>query len=194
MALRLERLLGTALVAWTAAVAAAPSWDVERLLAGFAQTREARASFVERKTVHVLEQPLVSSGELRFAAPGRLEKRTLRPRTELLVLDGDALTLERGERRLQLDLRSYPEVAAFVQSIRGTLAGDREALERVYRLALEGDESSWALTLVPRTPAMASLVERVRIAGRQAEISVIEIVQANGDRSLMSVQRLPAAR
>lgn len=194
MALRLERLLAAVLVAWAAAATAAPSWNVERLLAGFAQTREARASFVERKTVRVLEQPLVSSGELRFAAPGRLEKRTLRPRAELLVLDGDALTLERGERRLQIDLRSYPEVAAFVQSIRGTLAGDREALERAYRLVLEGDESSWTLTLMPRTPAMAALVERVRIAGRRADISVIEILQANGDSSLMSVQRLPGTR
>ncbi|MDH4095415.1 MAG: outer membrane lipoprotein carrier protein LolA [Betaproteobacteria bacterium] len=194
MAPRLERLLGVVLLAWAAAAPAAPSWDVERLLAGFAQTREARASFVERKTVRVLERPLVSSGELRFAAPDRLEKRTLRPRPELLVLDGDRLTLERGERRLQLDLRSYPEVAAFVQSIRGTLAGDREALERAYQLALEGDAASWALTLVPRTPAMSDLVARVRIAGRHAEISVVEIVHANGDRSLMSVQRLPGAR
>jgi hypothetical protein len=194
MARRLERLLGAALLAWAAAGTAASSWDLERLLAGFAQTREARASFVERKTVRVLEQPLVSSGELRFVAPDRLEKRTLRPLPELLVLDGDLLTMERGERRLRLDLRSYPEVAAFVQSIRGTLAGDREALERAYRLALEGTQASWALTLVPRTPAMAALVARVRIAGRHAEISVVEIVHANGDSSLMSVQRLPGAR
>ena len=194
MARRLEPLLGAALLAWAAAAPAAPSWNVERLLAGFAQTREARASFVESKTVRVLERPLVSSGELRFAAPDRLEKRTLRPRAELLVLDGDSLTMERGERRLQLDLRSYPEVAAFVQGFRGTLAGDREALERVYQLALEGDESSWTLTLVPRMPAMAALVERVRIAGRRADISVIEILHANGDSSLMSVQRLPGTR
>ena len=194
MARRLERLLVAALLAWAAAAPAASSWNVERLLAGFAQTREARASFVERKTVRVLERPLVSSGELRFAAPDRLEKRTLRPRAELMVLDGDLLTLERGERRLQIDLRSYPEIAAFVQSIRGTLAGDREALERVYRLALEGTQDSWALTLVPRTPAMAGLVARVRIAGHRADISVVEIVHVNGDSSLMSVQRLPAAR
>lgn len=194
MARRLERLVGAVLLACAAAAPAAPSWNVERLLAGFAQTREARASFVESKTVRVLERPLVSSGELRFAAPDRLEKRTLRPRAELLVLDGDSLTMERGERRLQLDLRSHPEVAAFVQSIRGTLAGDREALERSYRLALEGGEASWTLTLVPRTSAMAALVQHVRIAGRRADISVIEILQANGDSSLMSVQRLPAPR
>jgi hypothetical protein len=46
------------------------------------------------------------------------------------------------------------------------------------------------LTLTPRDAAMAALVERVRIAGRRADVSVIEILQANGDSTLMSVQRL----
>jgi len=187
--------LALGLLLWSVVAAgAAPDWSVERLLAGFAQTGAARASFVERKHVSVLDQPLVSTGELRFVAPDRLEKRTLRPRPERLQVEGDRLTLERGERNLQLDLRSYPEVAAFVESIRGTLAGDRGALERHYRLKLEGDQASWALTLTPRAPGMAALVERVRIAGRRADISVIEIQQANGDSSLMSVERLPAAR
>jgi hypothetical protein len=178
------------LLAWTLAAPAAGPWTVERLLQGFAHTREVRASFIEEKTVRVLERPLVSSGELRFEAPDRLEKRTLRPQPELLRLDGNTLTLERGERRLRLDLRSSPEAAALVESIRGTLAGDRAALERVYRLQLEGTESSWALTLRPRDASMAGLVQRIRIAGRHASISVIEILHPNGDSTLMSVQRL----
>ncbi|HSG75605.1 MAG TPA: LolA-related protein [Burkholderiales bacterium] len=170
----------------------APVWTLEQLLQGFAQRAQARASFVEKKTVRVLEQPLVSSGELRFEAPDRLEKRTLRPRPEVLRLHGDTLTLERGERRLQLDLRSHPEAGAFVESIRATLAGDREALERIYAVRLEGSERSWALTLTPRDTGMANLVARIRIAGQGAEVTVIEIAQANGDSTLMSVQRLGA--
>ena len=176
-----------------AAPAAKEDWNLERLLAGFALTREARASFIERKQVSVLDRALVSSGELHFSAPDRLEKRTLRPRPELLRVEGDQLSIERGERNLNLDLRSYPEVAAFVESIRGTLAGDRGVLERFYRLRLEGNADAWALTLTPRAAGMAALVESVRIAGRHAIISVIEIRQANGDSTLMSVQRLPGA-
>jgi hypothetical protein len=187
---RAERALPALLLAWALAAGAAEPWTLERLLRGFALTREARASFVEKKSVRVLDRPLVSSGELRFEAPDRLEKRTLRPRPELLRLEGDTLTLERGDRRLRLDLRSNPEAAALVESIRGTLAGDREALERVYRLQLEGTESSWALTLRPRDASMAALVQRIRIAGRHASISVIEILHPNGDSTLMSVQRL----
>jgi hypothetical protein len=185
-------LTGVALLLCALRAGADQAWSLERLLDGFAQRREARASFVERKRVAVLDRPLVSSGELRFAAPDRLEKRTLRPKRERLRVEGDRLSMERGERSLELDLRSYPEVAAFVESIRGTLAGDRRALERYYRLRLEGDRASWALTLTPRANAMAALVARVRIAGRRAEISVIEIEQVNGDSTLMSIERLPA--
>lgn len=190
--MRARHWLAGALCAWAVAALATPPWTLERLLAGFARNKEARASFVEKKSVRVLERPLVSSGELRFEAPDRLEKRTLRPRPEVLRLDGDTLTLERGERRLQLSLRSHPEAGAFVESIRATLAGDRAALERVYALRLEGSERSWVLTLTPRDPGMARLVERIRIAGQGAEVTVIEILQANGDSTLISVQRLPA--
>lgn len=184
-------LLAALLAAGAPAALAALPWTLERLLAGFAQKGSARATFIEKKTVRVLERPLISSGELRFEAPDVLEKRTLRPRPELLRLEGERLTLEREDRKLSLDLRSTPEAAAFIDSIRGTLAGDRKALERVYRLRLEGGEASWALTLTPREPALAAWVTRIRIAGRRAEMSVIEILQANGDGTLISVQRFP---
>jgi hypothetical protein len=190
--MRAKGALTIALFGFAMAAIAAPPWTLSQLLDGFAQTRASRASFVETKNVRVLDRPLVSSGELRFEAPDRLEKRTLKPRPELLVLEGDRLTLERGERRLQLDLRAYPQAAAFVESIRGTLAGDRAALERVYRLRLEGNERSWVLVLTPRDADMASLVQRVRIAGQRFDVTVVEILQANGDSALMSVQRLPA--
>lgn len=186
-----ERLLALALLAWALAAPAAEAWTLERLMQGLAQTRSARASFVEKKTLRVLDRPLTASGVLSFTAPDKLEKRTLRPQPELLRLEGETLTLERAGRTSVLDLRSTPEVAAFVESIRGTLAGDRKALEALYRLGLEGSEASWVLTLTPADPAMRALVERIRIAGRRNELSVIEIRQANGDSSLMSVQRLP---
>jgi hypothetical protein len=190
MAPRASRIVLACFLAWAMAAAAAEPWTLERLMRSLAQTRSARASFVEKKLVRILERPLVASGELSFVAPDHLEKRTLRPRPELLRLQGDHLTVERAGRSTSLDLRSYPEVGLFLESIRGTLAGDRQALERVYRLSLEGNEASWVLTLVPTEPQMRALVEHIRIAGRSADVSVIEILQANGDSTLMSVQRL----
>ena len=61
---------------------------------------------------------------------------------------------------------------AFVESIRGTLAGDREALERTYRLALDGRAERWGLDAACRSTAkMRAVVERIRIAGARAEVA-----------------------
>ena len=41
------------------------------------------------------------------------------------MLDGDVLTVRRGQRRRVIDLKTYPQILPFVESIRATLAGDR---------------------------------------------------------------------
>ena len=101
-----------------------------------------------------------SSGELLYTAPDRLEKRTLKPRPESLLIEGGSLTVERGKRRMVLRLQDYPELVAFTESIRGTLAGDMVALRRVYNLDLEGSEERWTLTLRPIETKMLEVVQR----------------------------------
>jgi hypothetical protein len=97
--------------------------DLMQLLA---QHKSGKASFIEKKYIGILEKPVESSGELAFTAPDKLEKRTLKPKSESLVLEGDNLTVDQPDRRrLTVSLQDHPEIAAFVQSIRGTLAGDR---------------------------------------------------------------------
>lgn len=168
---------------------AAGEWDLAQLMELLSHNKSSEARFVERKYIALLDQPVESSGELSYVAPDRLEKRTLKPKPESMVLEGGMLTLERGGRKRSLPLADYPEVGAFVESIRGTLAGDREALQRAYGLALEGDAAQWTLTLTPSEPRMAQIVQKIRIGGSRGEVSSIEILQADGDRSLMSIQK-----
>jgi outer membrane lipoprotein-sorting protein len=166
------------------------AWDVAQLMQGLAQNKSGRASFVEKKYIAMLEQPVESSGELLYTAPDRLEKRTLKPRPESLLIDGSSLTVERGQRRMQLRLQDYPELAAFTESIRGTLAGDIAALRRVYNLELEGSEDRWTLVLRPMETRMLQVVQRIRIGGSQSEVKSIEIEQTDKDRSVMLITPL----
>lgn len=166
------------------------AWDVDQLMQGLAQNKSGRASFVEKKYIAMLEQPVESSGELLYTAPDRLEKRTLKPRPESLLIEGASLTVERGQRRMQLRLQDYPELAAFTESIRGTLAGDIAALRRVYNLELEGSEERWTLLLRPMETRMLQVVQRIRIGGNRAEVKSIEIEQTDKDRSVMMITPL----
>jgi outer membrane lipoprotein-sorting protein len=170
----------------------AGEWDIDKLMHGLAQTRAGHASFVEKKSIAILDKPVESSGELFYTAPDRLEKRTLKPRPESMVLEQGTLTIEQKGKRHVLPLQNYPEIAAFIESIRGTLAGDRAALERAYRLSLEGGEQGWTLELLPIADRMKKVVERIRIAGEHHELRTIEIRQADGDSSLMTITQMSA--
>jgi hypothetical protein len=172
------------------AIGHAADWDIDRLMRDLAQTRSGRASFVEKKSIAMLDKPVESSGELFYTAPDHLEKRTLKPKAESMTVDADTLIIERGRQKHRLQLQDYPELAAFIDSIRGTLAGDRKALERNYRLSLDGTVERWTLQLLPLDEKMQAVVKRIRIAGVRDAVRSIEIIQADGDSSLMLVEKL----
>ncbi|MDI1258446.1 LolA-related protein [Aquabacterium sp.] len=175
------------------AVHAAEEWNIDTLMRLQAQTQSSRATFVELKYLSSLETPLESSGELSYRAPDRLEKRTLKPTPESLVLDKDTLLLERKGRKRSIPLQSYPEVGAFVESIRATLAGDRAGLDRNYQLELEGKRERWRLLLKPLNAKAAVMVSQIRLSGQGEQVDTIEILQSNGDRSVMTVTPQPPA-
>lgn len=184
-------ILSLALTAGMTSVSNAAEWDIDQLMRTLAQTRSGHASFIEKKSIAILEKPVESSGELFYSAPDRLEKRTLKPKAESMLLDHGTLTIEQKGKQHVLQLQSYPEIAAFIDSIRGTLAGDRKALERTYKLNLEGDEQNWTLMLLPLDAKMKKVVARIRISGERNELRNIEINQADGDSSLMTIVPLP---
>jgi outer membrane lipoprotein-sorting protein len=163
---------------------------IAQLMAGLANHPQRAATFTEKKYLSILDRPVESSGELLFIAPARLEKRTLKPRPETMVLDGDTLTLERGQRKHVLQLKDYPEVAGMIESIRATLAGDRKALERVYHLSLDSGNEYWTLMLTPLDPKVGAVIARIRMEGVGDVVRSVEIIQADGDSSLMTIEKL----
>lgn len=181
-------LLGTSLGPSPGASAApTEAWSPAALMQALAAHPAARATFVERKYLAVLDQPVESRGELSFTAPDRLEKRTLAPRAEALVLEGDTLTVEQAGRRRRLSLSANPEAATFVESMRGTLAGDLATLQKYYALDLGGRRERWELQLVPQQAGMAKIVRRIRIEGSGPTVRRVVFEQADGDRSEMQI-------
>jgi hypothetical protein len=172
--------------------ASASAWSIDQLMSALSKATAGRASFVEVKTMAMLERPVTSSGELVYAAPDRLEKRTVKPAPETMRIQGDTLTLERGKQKHELKLTEYPELAGFIDSIRGTLAGNRQALENSFVLALTGPAERWNLTLKPKDAKVGRAVHLVTIKGAGENVATIEIIQSDGDRSVMTITKMAA--
>ena len=167
----------------------ATAWDIQQLMQSLSQVKEAKGKFVERKFLSVLKQPLESSGTLLFQAPDHLEKHTLAPKVEMLVLDHGVLSIESKARNIKrtLVLQEYPAIWALVESIRSTLAGDLPTLQRFYSIELEGNAAHWKMRLLPVELKMREVISEIRISGRGNWVDSIETVEANGDHALMTV-------
>ncbi|HET7402141.1 MAG TPA: LolA-related protein [Usitatibacter sp.] len=175
-----------AMAAAHAATAAAPL-SLDALMDMLRREKPATVRFNETREMALLDRPLESSGELTFTPPDRLEKRTTSPGSERLVVEGDSLVMERAGRRQVASLRQWPQVAAMLEGIRATLAGDGSRLEQVYKVTLDGDAGAWRLDLVPRDAEVAKVVARVTLGGVQGSVRRVEIDQADGDRSLLQI-------
>jgi hypothetical protein len=162
---------------------------VDELMGALANNTHGAATFTEMKYLSILDEPVESSGELLFVPPDRLEKHTLKPRIEALALKGEVLTVEGPLQNHGLSLKDYPEVGGMIEGIRATLAGDRRALERLYRLDLEGGNDRWTLVLTPLDTRLNRLIDRIRMEGTGGELRKVEIWQADGDHSVMSIRK-----
>lgn len=183
----IKRLLATLLLAALVTPALA-AFDVGQLMTDLARHKGGKAKFVEKKYISLLDKPVVSTGEMSYTAPDRLEKRTLTPKPETLLLDKEMLSIEREKQKLTINLSNQPEALAFIDSIRGTLTGNRAALEKNYLLHLSGTSDKWVLTLLPSEQKIAALVQRITVSGSKNQIRSIEYLQADGDRSVMSIE------
>jgi len=178
------------------ALAALPAlaFDLAELMALLARQKSGEARFTEERHVKGLDFPLQSSGTLSFTAPDRFARRTLQPRPEAMVVEGNSVTLSRGPRSRTLALDATPEALIAVESVRATLTGNAQALQRHFNTRLAGDAERWTLELVPREPALAGPLRSVRIVGQRQHVRMVETLLADGDRSVMTIEPVkPAA-
>ena len=186
------RRIAVALLGLGLLTGAQAAYDIDQLMSDLATQKGGRARFVEKRHLAMLDKPVQASGEMVFMPPDRLEKRTLLPKPETMVLDKDTLSLERDKRKFTIHLNNRPEAQAFVESIRSTLSGNRKVLEQDYALTLEGESQRWVLTLVPRDESILALLKRITVTGSRNQVRHIEYLQADGDRSEISIEPIEA--
>jgi outer membrane lipoprotein-sorting protein len=173
---------------------AAAAFDLAALTALLARVKAGEATFTERRRIEMLDRTLESSGRLSFRAPDVFVRETLQPRREKLAVDGNLLTMSLGERSRTMQLDASPEAAVIVEAVRGTLTGNRESLERLFAASVGGSAEGWTLELVPRDARLRGQVAQVRLAGRESVVREVQVLLADGDRSVMTITPVPPAR
>jgi outer membrane lipoprotein-sorting protein len=168
------------------------AFDLVQLMRALAQVKAGEASFTERRTVAMLDRTLESSGRLSFEAPDTFVRETLKPRRERVAVVGNTVTMSLGQRSRSVPLDSVPEAAVIMEAIRGTLTGNREAIERHFTATVSGSPLRWSLELKPIEPRLRELVVSVRVGGANALLREVTVTMSDGDSSVMTIEPLAA--
>jgi outer membrane lipoprotein-sorting protein len=149
-----------------------------------------QAVFSEKRTLQMLEEPLLSNGLLNYQYPNHLEKITRQPKQETLTVSDSSIILSSRGKTRSIPLKSYPALWGFVESIRATLAGDAFTLQKFYQINLSGEEQNWNMILIPKNKEMAWQVRRITLKGNQAFLQSMEVMETSGDESTLTISEI----
>lgn len=162
----------------TAAEALAAPVAAEWILARLARPAPQATPFVELRGSPLLKTPLRISGEFRRMADGTLVREVRAPYGETTAISGanggEVVVTRAGKPPRRFALSRAPELAALHASFGALLSGDRDALERDYRIDASGRRERWTLALAPKHAGLAKQVDGITLYGRGAELRCIE--------------------
>ena len=165
-------------------------WTLEQFADLMGKATFHQTPYEETHVSQILTEPLLSKGTLSFTRPSRLEKHVFSPHEERYVIEGGSLLWEdivNGTIK-ELLLEDYPVLLSFVEGFRAVLAGDLSTLNNWFTLNLSGSLNNWNLTLTPRDEEMIrQFVTAIRFTGKEGKITGIEIQEASGDHSILTI-------
>lgn len=189
MSAAMRRAAVALVLAWAGAAAGAAHAltvsELQRLLQ--ARPRQAVA-FQEVRESPWLAAPVTSSGTL-HATPQALEKRVASPRRETWRMLSDRLEwIGPDGSRKQILFSQAPALAALADLMRRALSGDIAALERDFKIQLQGDAQVWSAQLTPRSPELARHLESVELQGSGGALQVLIVSERQGERTTTRLQ------
>lgn len=167
----------------------AQAWSVARLQRLLQDLPRTEVRFTELRESRWLAAPVESSGTLRSSA-GVLERQVELPRPETWRILSDRMQLSTpgSDKVMEIALDRAPAVAALAQTLRSVMAGDVEALNQDFELAVSGSERDWTLQLTPRQADVARQLRQISVHGAGRRLSTIVIVESLGDRTTTRLQ------
>jgi outer membrane lipoprotein carrier protein len=167
--------------------------DVKTLIERIREKRAAapsmEADFQEQRKIHLLDEPINSSGKIWFQAPNkfRVERKGNAP--SITVSDGQQLWIYypnfKSAERYSLAKRSPLDAA--ISAI--TSALNLEQVEHTFHISGEKSEKGYDLELTPRNPSMKRIFQKLLLhMSNDLLAERTDMLQANGDRTVTTYE------
>ena len=172
-------------------------WDLSALVHEFSGISHAKLVFRETRSSAFTMTDLVITGSVEYRRPHYIERRTVSPIVERIVINRDYLSIEKavhagrkGDSMVQTGkyrIQSWPLLATAVNSLRAMLGGDTAPIRENFEVALQGSRADWRLDLVPTNPEIRRYFTWITLYGSGARIQKTISTRADGGQSTLDL-------
>src|SRR5205823_3843207 len=162
------------------------SAEIKSLLARIrdrrATTPNLQADFQEERKVHLLDEPIASSGKVWFEAPNKFRREIKGNAPSITVSDGQQLWIyyPKFKSAEHYSLGKHSPLDAGIAAL--TAALNLENVEDSYHINGSQSEQGFELQLLPRNPSLKRLLKTFTIQlNHDLQVQRTEMAQPNGD-------------
>ena len=167
-------------------VIAASAQDVRQEFLQKMQTSNAEISsihshFVQKRTLDIMEDVLVSTGEFYYKKPGLMKWDQQQPTKYYFILNGAKVIRFDGQKRKIIPANS-PQVSHFKDFIMGTVNGSMFESEQ-FLSTFTNTGKEVIIVLIPEEKAMKKRIEKIRLVFEYEKMVLLEllIMEKGGD-------------
>lgn len=156
--------------------------------------RTMQCDFVQTKYMRMLNDKIMSRGHMYYAQPNRLRWEYTSPYTYIFVLNNSQVLMRKGRNSQVVDVnqsRVFKEITRIMMnSVVGKCLSDRKD----FKTSIAATQTEWIATLVPQKKNLRQMFKTIRIHfnKRRLMVSVVELYENNGDRTVIELKNVRA--
>jgi outer membrane lipoprotein-sorting protein len=131
-----------------------------------------------------LNEPVLSSGEMKFYPPDKLIKVTLNPDyIQQEITGNEVITTWKDGKNEVFSLDRHRGLKSMANTLRAVLSGNISYIRNTYEVEKRNVKEGWEIVLVPKESGIEKWIKNIVLQGENKNIEKFIVTEANGDRT-----------
>lgn len=151
-----------------------------------------QCDFVQTKQISMLNEEITSGGKMYYHQAGKLRWEYTQPYTYTFILNGNKVLLKSNNRSEAIDPDQKKLFKRIAQITMNCVAGKSLSDDKNFKTSISTDQKEWTATLLPRRKDIRQLFQKIilHFSPQQKMVSEVELVEENGDRTLIVLKHI----
>lgn len=164
----------------------------KEISAAAARIKTMQCHFVQTKYVKLLNDKMVSKGQMYFRASDRLRWVYTSPYSYVFVLNGQKVLLKKGNRSDVINTagnKMFREIARIMMS---SVVGNCLTDDKNFKSTVSATSTEYLATLYPQRKELKGMFQKIILHAdrKKGVVTSVELTEKNGDRTVITLQNI----